>query len=136
MKWLAAVLLAAVFLLIILQGIARLRGRRTVGTIPAGIPGPLGEAIGRREDLVLVFTRSGCAACAAQEPAIDALRRDFPFVRTIDTAVEPETARRFRITATPTTVILRRGRVRAFLVGAQSEERLRTELRDDAPPIR
>jgi thioredoxin-like negative regulator of GroEL len=55
-------------------------------------------------------------------PMIHRLAQDHPRVFKVDVAADPETARRFGVRATPTTFIVRDGRVTRSILGARRRE--------------
>lgn len=71
------------------------------------------------------FTNDGCAPCRQVEPAIEALARDgFP-VMTIKVSEQPQWARHFRVTATPTVVLVVGEKVEGYQPGLITESELR-----------
>jgi thiol-disulfide isomerase/thioredoxin len=58
---------------------------------------------------VLFFTQRGCPPCESAKPDVAKLRREGVKVTEIDVRVNPELARRYQITRTPTFVVLEGG---------------------------
>ncbi len=89
-------------------------------------------------DAVLVeFHSPGCGPCRAMQPVVSELiARGVP-VRQVDVSAERTIAARYRITSTPTYVILREGREVTRLSGMQSIDSLREALnRRPGGPLR
>lgn len=99
----------------------RLVGRRATGA-RHGVPH------------ILAFTGASCTVChVAQRPALARLRSDLTDleVTEIDVAVQPETARAYRVMTLPTTVVLdAEGRISAVNTGFASEDLLRRQVAD------
>ncbi|HLJ68856.1 MAG TPA: TlpA disulfide reductase family protein [Chloroflexota bacterium] len=110
-------------------GVAR-RSRRLIGATTeeqAALPA------------ILYFTSADCAPCRLrQTPALDMLQRRLGesfLLRTVDIAVDPETARRYRVLSAPTTVVLdRQGVVRAVNTGVTAAEQLARQLAEAVEP--
>jgi hypothetical protein len=122
----AAIALAAAWLVLALQ---RRWQRRLVGTVLAGTPS--GPTAGGTPD-ILYFTGPNCTVChVAQRPALRRLRELIPDVRIreIDVAIDPASARAYRVMTLPTTVVLGpHGRTAAVNVGFASEAALRDQV--------
>ena len=101
--------------------------RRLVGTVVAPPSGPIDAAPD-----ILYFTGPNCTVChVAQRPALRRLREVLAdvTVREIDVAVDPLTARAYRVMTLPTTVVLDpHGRTTAVNVGFASEAALRDQV--------
>jgi len=132
--WLAGIVLLLLVILVALQLVPRIQAHRALGRTLTGIPGPLGEAIDDGDRVLAVFSSPACPACRAQGEAVDLLRKNFSSVHTINVVEQPALARTFGIMVTPTSVLVQRGRVRAFLVGIQSAQKLRTLLSHTTTP--
>lgn len=70
-------------------------------------PEPAPEPEFTRE--VLFFTQRGCPPCESAKPGVAKLRREGVKVTEIDVRANPELARKYQITRTPTFVVLEDG---------------------------
>jgi len=82
----------------------------------------LPEGIGN--DRLYYFYTQSCPACKAMTPVVDSLSEKFPGVRKVDAAKEHDLAAKFNVTATPTTVFVKNGKIDRFFVGAKREKDL------------
>ncbi len=71
---------------------------------------------------LVYFYSEGCPPCREMTPMIDRLAKDHPLVFKIDVGADPDTARRFGVRATPTTLIVRDGLVTRSILGARRRE--------------
>ena len=133
MTWAGGAVLLLLLLLIAVQLGPRILARRTVGRSLHGIPGSLGAAIDAGEDVIVVFFGPTCTACRRQEPAVQAVQKDFPSLFLINVPEELSTARTFGVMATPTTVLVRNRTIQKVLVGVQSESTLRSLVQRARP---
>jgi len=81
------------------------------------------------KDVVIYFYTPGCKACVKMEPVIKSLARKTR-LRKIDISNDEglRVARRLGIWGTPTTVVVRNGRVKSVLVGYKSEKKILREV--------
>ena len=133
MTWSSIVVLGLLIVAIAVHVSMRIHARRAVGRRLTGIPGPLGNAIDAGGNVLAVFSSPSCGACRRQAPAVELLGREFPSVHSVNIAESPSLARAFGIMATPTTVLIRAGRVEAVLIGIQREKKLRGLLTGSIP---
>ncbi|MHB8346363.1 MAG: thioredoxin family protein [Acidiferrobacterales bacterium] len=114
-------LIAAGIVFFVLQAMPFVRARIMHGKPAprcAGMELPAGERA-----LVYFFSKS-CGMCRPMTPRIEQFARNHPNVFLIDVAEAPELARRFAVMGTPTTVLVRDGKVERIWVGALSPARL------------
>lgn len=100
-----------------------------VGGILLGFS-PSGEAPGLAAELepqtvLLEFSAAWCAPCQRMAPVVEELRRAGYPVRQVDIEKEPALARRFRITAVPTFVMVVEGREVDRIVGPATLDQLK-----------
>ncbi len=125
MSWVGIVVLVVVGLFILLQLSVVLQSRRMVGReAPAlkagGVPG---------QGVELVYFHSpGCGPCRTMTPVIEALAREGAPVLSIDVSKDQESARRYSVRATPTTILIRDGKIEKVLLGPQSPKKLKALL--------
>ncbi len=77
--------------------------------------------------LIYFFSKS-CGMCRSMTPQIQQLANDHPSVFQVDVAEAPELARGFAVMGTPTTVLVRDGRVERIWVGTTSQAQLRRAI--------
>jgi hypothetical protein len=122
----ALVILAMATAVLALQ---RSRQRRLIGTVP--LVGAASDHGGEVPD-ILYFTGENCTIChVAQRPALQRLRHILGDVaiREIDVALDPSSARAYRVMTLPTTVILdSSGRASAVNAGFAPDSRLREQV--------
>lgn len=130
----SALLAPVVALLIVAMAAAglavqRSRQRRLIGTVllDGAAPARGGEALD-----ILYFTGENCTIChVAQRPALQRLRDVIGDVaiREIDVALDPSSARAYRVMTLPTTVILdSSGRATAVNAGFAPDSTLRHQV--------
>jgi thioredoxin 1 len=109
--------------------VVRLRARNLLGRPVTGLKGELGEAVASGEKVLAYFYSPECAACRPQTPIMDSLRTTHRNVYTVNVVQDQDTSRVLRVVATPSTILLEKGAVREFRVGAVSTDVLRAMLR-------
>lgn len=128
MSWIVAFVIAGLALVLGIQLSALLSARAARGRHVDGLSGPLAQAVATGRNTLVYFHSPGCAACRVQTPVIEKLQRDNPNVFSINIAEDLATAKAFGVRGTPSTVLVRDGIVRVFLLGSQPEARLRSLL--------
>lgn len=78
--------------------------------------------------VLIYFFRKSCGMCRSMTPQIEQLANDYPNVLQVDVAEAPELARGFAVMATPTTVLVRDGRVERIWLGTTSQAQLRRAI--------
>ncbi len=119
----------AFFVLMNLSVVLRAKFRK--GKSVPELGGKIGEAIKRREKVVLYFYSPTCSACRIQTPIIDKLLKESGLkakIFKIDVSQDTNVALKLGVMGTPSTVIIEDGRIREFFVGVKSEEILRRYL--------
>jgi len=134
MNVLGAVLLA-VLALAALQGAWRLaavrRARRLRGQV---LPDdPLLDPWRDRDAALIYFHSPRCSACRRMAPRVQRLADAGHPLLQVDVTRHPDTARALGVLATPTTVVVRNGRVAGTLIGSRSESALAEALAAAAP---
>lgn len=112
-------------LFVLMQIYMRLSTYLKKGKKVEGVDGPLGSKINTGQKNLLYFYSNGCAACKPMSPVIDQLQKEFDNVHKINVASDMETARKFGVMGTPSTIIVENGKISSFFVGAKSESYLR-----------
>jgi len=116
--FLAALALVVGLILFSHWRIARIsRGLRGQPAPPGAEPHPQG--------VLYYFFSPRCAPCRRMGPVIDELATAHPGqVVKVDVSEEPQRAAAFRVAATPTTLLVRDGRIVEVLLGAKPRQRL------------
>lgn len=78
--------------------------------------------------VLLYFHSPACMMCRSMTPVIDRLVAERDDVVKIDAAVSLDIARQFGVRGTPTTILVRDGRIDRVLVGAKTEGQIRALL--------
>lgn len=77
-----------------------------------------------REDNLLYFYNKNCGPCRHMTPIIDQLSREHASVNKIDVSQDPDTAQKYGIRATPTTILVKGHVIKEVLLGARSQKQL------------
>lgn len=118
----AALLIALLFLW------PRWQARRLRRRDLPGLESRLPAEMRGKPRLLLYFWSPSCVMCRAMTPVVQQLARERDDVLAIDLSAQPELARELGIRATPSLVLLEKGRVSALKVGAQSGPQIRKLL--------
>ena len=121
MSWLMIALLLIASYLILVPLLTHLSAKRLIGQRAPG------EAEERNR--LLYFYSQGCAPCRGMTPAVDQLAESHGEVHKIDVRSDPETARRYKIRATPTIVLIKNGVIDEVALGAKTPAQLETLLK-------
>ncbi len=70
------------------------------------------------------FYSPSCGACRAMTPVVRKLEKRHKGVFSVDISRDMDTARRFGVMATPTTITIKEGRIDRVLIGPQPPEEL------------
>ncbi len=87
------------------------------------------EIKGFGKNIVLYFYSPGCGVCKKMEPVVESISRKVK-IRKIDVSQKDglQVARELGILGTPTTVVVRDGKVAKVFLGYQKEERILKEV--------
>jgi thiol-disulfide isomerase/thioredoxin len=97
----------------------------------AGVAGALGGSLVHGQAVLLDFTSATCPPCEQMRPVVERLAARGYQVRAVDVRREAAAARQYRITATPTFVVMVAGREHARIEGVVSDAQL-AEMMDRA----
>jgi len=100
------------------------RTRKLRGQPAPQLDGPPGDRVTKGESALFYFFSPSCGACRTMTPVIRELASRTPGVFPIDISQDMATAQRFKIMATPTTILVQDGTVVEVLMGPQSPKRL------------
>jgi thioredoxin 1 len=88
------------------------------------LSGNFQQAVKNHEKVLFYFYSPNCGACRPMTPVIEEFKKKEKNYFSIDVSKDFETARKFGIMATPSTVVVEKGTIKEFLVGPQSKDRL------------
>lgn len=88
------------------------------------LQGHYGEALKENAAALFYFYSPGCRACGPMTPLVEQMRKDNPRVFKIDVSREMGVAKSFGIMATPSTILVKDGIIKEFLLGPQSQSTL------------
>jgi thioredoxin 1 len=124
MSWIMIVLLAATAYLILVPVLTYLAARRQLGRpIDSELPDSVSG------DRLLYFYSDKCGPCRHMTPIVDQLAETNTQVVKVDVLADKETARRFHIRATPTTVLVKENRILDIALGSKTQTQLEKLLR-------
>lgn len=115
--------LAVFALFIIMQKVMVLKMKLKKGKPAPDLGGHYAKAAGGGGAL-FYFYSEGCGACRPMTPIIGELSKKRKDVFKVDITRDMATARKFGVMATPSTVLVRDGKIAEFLVGPLSRERI------------
>ncbi len=104
------------------------RMRRLEGQQAPTLTGKAHKRITSGKPALFYFYSPGCGACRTMTPVVERLRSSRDGVFSIDISRDMDTARKFGVMATPTTVLIDNGVVRQVLVGPQPEKVLESAV--------
>ena len=128
MDFFNAVILPVIVLAVAFIGLQVFLTRRMMklkGQPAPAVAGAAGRRVADGRSALFYFYSPQCGACRTMTPVVKELAGRAPGVFPVDISVDMDTARRFSVMATPTTILVRDGKVAEVLVGPQSPERLR-----------
>jgi len=125
MSWVLILILVVTGFLILMPLLTYLSSRRMIGRqVETGESDDKGR--------LLYFYSPACGPCRSMTPLIDRLAREHGNVGKIDVQQDPDTARRFGVRATPTTVLVKGNIVKGVVLGAKSLKQLEKLLAEIA----
>ena len=108
-----------------LQLVLGMQARAAAGRSVVELPALAGAT---RGTWLVYFSSPTCGPCRVMRPSIEALRAADRPVIDVDVSRDPQTAIALGVMATPTTLVVRDGRVTDVLLGVQTRERLEAAL--------
>lgn len=119
MSWIGMLVVGLILLMLVWQWrILRAARSREGQDVPAAA-GAVGDG-----KALYYFHSESCGACRGMTPMVADLAQRFPNVHSVDVQASPELASQFQVRATPTTVLVDKGRIERVLLGAQSRPKL------------
>ncbi len=110
--------------LIVLRYAMLLKVKMKKGKEAPALSGRYEKAVRSGERALFYFYSDNCGACRPMTPIIEELAKKKKHVYKIDVANDMETAQRFGIMGTPSTVIVEAGKIKDIFVGALRREKL------------
>ena len=87
--------------------------------------GKAGRLIKSGERALFYFYSPGCRACLPMTPVIKEFAKNNNHIFPIDVGKDISIARKFKVMGTPSTVLVNEGVIQEFLVGYQSETKIK-----------
>ena len=131
MEVLPFIFLAALGFAFFVNVLTKLKARSLEHTPAPEFLDVLGEDAARHRRVMIYFYSDHCPPCTRVSPHIDALRETHANVYKVNAATHSELAWRFKITGTPTVVVVQNGEICHMLVGAVSMKKLQQALEPD-----
>lgn len=125
MSWIGMVVLVLVGAIVLFQLNIYLQSKRMVGRQAPQV----GESAVPDQGRELIYFHSPrCGPCRRMTPVIDALADQGEPVISVDISRDLESARKYNVRATPTTILVQDGRIEKVLLGPQSPKKLKSLL--------
>lgn len=113
-----AIVAAFVGLVIWTQITLRTRARAYQGKPIPELPGPLGRSVASVDRALLYFMSPQCGACRPWTARFTEMHKHNPNVHVVNVAEDMGVARALGVMATPTTVVIEKGKIAGYHVGA------------------
>jgi thioredoxin 1 len=117
------VVIAALF--IGLQLFMRVKMILKKGKSAPEVDGKAGRMVNNGDKVLFYFYSPGCRACIPMTPVIKNLAKKNRNVFPVDVSKDMSTAQKFGVMGTPSTVVIEAGKIKEFLVGFQTEDKVR-----------
>lgn len=92
------------------------------------VNGKAGKLIQRGEKALFYFYSPTCRACKEMTPMIHQLAKHNKGIFPVDISKDMDTARKFGVMGTPSTVLVQAGKIKEFLVGPQPDSKIASLL--------
>ena len=92
------------------------------------LDGKAGKMTINGEKVLFYFYSPGCRACTPMTPVIKNLAKKNKNIFAVDISKDMTTAQKFGVMGTPSTVLVEAGKIKEFLVGFQSEGKVKALL--------
>ncbi|ADK82657.1 thioredoxin family protein [Sediminispirochaeta smaragdinae] len=127
MNLLIGVLIAIGFFFVLQYGMV-LKMRMKKGKPAPELSGKYDRALKNGGAALFYFYSDGCGACKPMTPLFDEFSSTRKNVFKVNISNDMATARKFGVMGTPSTVLVRDGKIAEFLVGPQPRERIEALL--------
>ena len=125
MAWtIAGVFVAGLAAVAMVQVLLAMQLSRMRGKPAPKLSGVMGEAVASGKEALFYFHSPTCGPCRAMTPTIRELATRHPRVFEVDVTRDFDTARRFGVMGTPTTVLVRDGMIEDVKMGARPEKEI------------
>lgn len=105
-----------------------LKMRAKKGSAAPQLEGKAGKLLRENDKALFYFYSQGCRACKPMTPYMRELAEKNKRVMMVDVAQDMSTAQKFGVMGTPSLVLVEGGKIAEFLVGFQSEDKVRSLL--------
>jgi thioredoxin 1 len=123
--WIGGLLAALVFAWIV--GMPLYAKRRARAAVGRAVPSE-GPSIDPARPALVYFFSPTCAPCKHMSPIVDSFAKEGVAVHRVDVSTAIETAMAWQVMMTPTTVVVREGRITDVVLGVERPEQLRARL--------
>ena len=107
-----------------------LAGRKRIGTEVPPMLGKVGKMVANGDAVCFYFFSPMCGACKRMTPMFESLQPRYPgVVQVVNIQDSSENAKKLGVQATPTTVMVRHGKIAHFIVGVRPQSRIETLLK-------
>lgn len=118
------IVLGVVALFFVLQFSMVIRMKLKKGKPAPEIGGKAGKVIQQGKGALFYFYSPNCGACKEMTPKMHQLANFNKAVFPIDISKDMNTAKKFGVMGTPSTVLVKAGKIKDFLVGPQSDSKI------------
>lgn len=109
---------------VLLQFFLRHRMKRMQGKPAPELSGKAAEALKGKEPVLFYFYSPSCGACRGMTPVVEDMASKNPGVFPVNVTEDMETAMKFGVMGTPTTVLVENGVIREIVIGPRQREEL------------
>ena len=120
------VVIAALFISMQLFLVLKMKFKK--GKAAPKLDGKAGRMASSGGRVLFYFYSPGCRACRPMTPVVKNLAKKNKNVFPVDVSKDISTAQKFGVMGTPSTVLIEAGKIKEFLVGFQSEEKVKALL--------
>lgn len=128
MSIIATVVIVLIALFVGLQVFMVLKMKAKKGSAVPPLEGIVGQRLRGNGKVLFYFYSQGCRACKPMTPFMHELAGKNKQVMMVDVARDMNTAQKFGVMGTPSLVLVEGGKIVEFLVGFQSENKVRSLL--------
>ena len=118
--------IVALFFLMQFSMILKMRLKK--GKAAPELSGKAGKILQKGEPAMFYFYSPGCRACKDMTPMMYQLAKHNKSVFPVDISKDMTTAKKFGVMGTPSTVLVKAGKIKEFLVGPQPDSKIASIL--------